>query len=73
MVESVLFAEKKKKKKKKQQQQQQRKKKSLGLAEEEEEEKESKRYRKPLVEIDVNNPKGRYSPHPGGVGREFGG
>ncbi len=64
MAASVLFAEKKKKKKKKQQQQQ-RKKKSLGLAEEEE---ESKRYCKTLVEIDVNNSKGRYSPHPGGVG-----
>ncbi len=65
MAASVLFAEKKKKKKKQQQQQQQRKKKSLGLAEEEE---ESKRYCKTLVEIDVNNSKGRYSPHPGGVG-----
>ncbi len=65
MAASVLFAEKKKKKKKKKKQQQQRKKKSLGLAEEEE---ESKRYCKTLVEIDVNNSKGRYSPHPGGVG-----
>jgi hypothetical protein len=48
----------------------------LGLAEEEEEEEEeeeSKRYCKTLVEIDVNNSKGRYSLHPGGVGREFGG
>ncbi len=65
MAASVLFAEKKKKKKKKKKQQQQRKKKSLGLAEEEE---ESKRYCKTLVEIDVNNSKGRYSLHPGGVG-----
>jgi hypothetical protein len=44
-----------------------------GEEEEEEEEEESKRYCKTLVEIDVNNSKGRYSPHPGGVGREFGG
>ncbi len=72
MAESVLFAEKKKKKKRTKQQQQ-RKKKSLGLAEEEEDEEESKRYCKTLVEIDVNNSKGRYSLHPGGVGREFGG